>query len=622
MSRKFALVLVALLVAVPLFAAGISSTAPGHKTDNSAVAPASQAPYHRATPKAWMTLHTQDFETAMAPWTHTNGQAFPNGWDRQNSALHSTWTPPAAGSWSLWIDSDAAGSGASQADTAMSPAVATPSMDTIKFVWGHSFNYYSAADLYQVLHRTFSTGAWSAWIVDRSYTADLTPVWDSVTITDEVDSIQLGFYYQGAYGWYTAVDNVTITGFQSILAHDVKTQSIDVPATAIVPPGVAFLATMSVKNAGTNPESDFGNNYVIYDSTGTQVYGVSAPIVTPDSLQPDSVRQIAISNFTPDSMMRYQVVAWPSLAGDERHSNDTMRFNFRTFDRDMGATAIVTPAGNFTPADDVDPQATFHNYATEAADFDAHFQIYDGTASLVYDQTVAIAGLAAGADTTITFPTWAAPHAAGTYSMMAYTVMTFDLDAGNDTATGSYNCAFMGWTALDPTGSNAIQWPGFCTDGSLMYIVGGISSSTLYNYVQVYDPVAGTWSQPTTMPTAAWRPNCAVIDGKLYVIGGMDAAFAPVALTQIYDIAGNSWSTGTVAPSPRGGCGGGVVGGRMYIVGGATSSSFPTDCPTWEYNPAADTAGGSPWPFNHLTPPDKRSGVGRGGDGAENSEKQ
>jgi hypothetical protein len=599
MSRLMLAALVLLLVCSLAGAAGNriqSSAQRATKTDTGIQPiPASQAPVVRSTPKAWMTLHTQDFETAMEPWTHTNGLAFPSGWDRQSyeNSGHATWACPSSGSWSMWIDSDA--DGGLVTDDAWSPAIATSGYDTIKAVFANSFNYFAAGDNYQVMHRTFSTGTWSAWTVDRNYTADVLPSWDSISVIGPVDSFQLGFYYTADYGWYVAVDNITITGFQSMLAQDVKPVSIDTPATVVVPPSVAFHGFWTIKNVGTGPASDFTTHYNIYDSTGALLYGPSGSITTPDTLFPDSTRQFSgVADFTPDSLMRYQVEVITDLAGDLRPENDTMRFSFRTYDRNVGATAILAPGALLAPNATIAPSATYHNFATEAATFNAYFRVDFGGVP-VYTENTTITDLAPGADTTITFPDWAAPHDAGAHQLYAYTYQDLDVNPANDTVQQSIMVAFMGWTALTPTAAVPAQWPGSCTDGEKLYIVGGLyPSSTASNYVQVYDTTTG-WSQLTTLPTAVVAPSCAVIAGKLYVVGGVDAAFAAQSYTQIYDIAGNSWSAGTAPVSARGGSSGGVVDGKMYIVGGMTSGSFPTDCPTYEYDPAADTASGTPW---------------------------
>jgi len=66
---------------------------------------------------------TWDFETGWQGWTNTNGNVFPQAWGVMASNLNgASWVCPSAGDSSLWIDSDAAGSGGYLLeDTALSP---------------------------------------------------------------------------------------------------------------------------------------------------------------------------------------------------------------------------------------------------------------------------------------------------------------------------------------------------------------------------------------------------------------------------------------------------------------------------------------------------------------------
>ena len=257
---------------------------------------------------------------------------------------------------------------------------------------------------------------------------------------------------------------------------------------------------------------------------------------------------------------------------------------------DVPASSPIEPGTPFTPT------VTVSNTGSNPeVDFWVYYSIDDGSKTEVYSASQQVSDTLQPS-TTAQFTFSDFTPAVGSYSVTAWVELAGDEYPGDDTLDFAFGASFMGWQALTPTAPVAVQWPGGCTDGQYLYSVGGlVAGSTVTGAVQVYDPVANSWSQPTTLPVALFRTNCAVIDGKLYAIGGMDAGFTAQAQTQIYDIAGNTWTTGTPPPSARGGCGGGVIDGKMYIVGGAVSGTFPTDCPTWEYNPAADTSGGAPW---------------------------
>ncbi|UCG92339.1 MAG: hypothetical protein JSV97_01105 [candidate division WOR-3 bacterium] len=123
-----------------------------------------------------------DFETGWQDWTHTNGAAFPEGWDVEPSGLHSTWTPPSAGDSSIWVDSDAAGSaGPWIQDTALSPLlVPSASMDWLKY--GFGFNRYIYSDFLEVGLKYFDGAVWAVAPL-KTYTVDTGPMWDSVDVS-------------------------------------------------------------------------------------------------------------------------------------------------------------------------------------------------------------------------------------------------------------------------------------------------------------------------------------------------------------------------------------------------------------------------------------------------------
>jgi len=84
-------------------------------------------------------------------------------------------------------------------------------------------------------------------------------------------------------------------------------------------------------------------------------------------------------------------------------------------------------------------------------------------------------------------------------------------------------------------------------DGGLVYVFGGLESGDVpVDAVQVYDPVADTWSiHPTPMPYARLGVGAANLGGgQILVCGGADLLYAH-AESWIFDVA-----TGTFTPGP------------------------------------------------------------------------
>jgi Kelch motif len=86
------------------------------------------------------------------------------------------------------------------------------------------------------------------------------------------------------------------------------------------------------------------------------------------------------------------------------------------------------------------------------------------------------------------------------------------------------------WSAESETvPSGTIGQAAVCTDGSKVYVVGGVVGSTIVSMTQVYDPTAAAgsrWSTGVNPHTTAQGDlhvrdgGCAWIGGKLYVFGG------------------------------------------------------------------------------------------------------
>jgi N-acetylneuraminic acid mutarotase len=124
-----------------------------------------------------------------------------------------------------------------------------------------------------------------------------------------------------------------------------------------------------------------------------------------------------------------------------------------------------------------------------------------------------------------------------------------------------------------PGGRNHV--PGAVLDG-MLYVLGGREGGTrdgLLARVDVYDPVARTWSQRTPMPTARGGAAAAVVRTRIAVTGGEGNAADAKGIfpqTEIYDPATNSWSTAAPMRTPRHGMGAAGIGDRFYVPAGGT----------------------------------------------------
>ena len=115
--------------------------------------------------------------------------------------------------------------------------------------------------------------------------------------------------------------------------------------------------------------------------------------------------------------------------------------------------------------------------------------------------------------------------------------------------------------------------------------------------VEMYDTRTDTWVKRRDMPRLRMDFTTAVVDGKIYVIGGRveDVPHKPIAtgLVEVYDPLINKWEKRADMPTARAGAKAEVVDGKIYVLGGqnkwrvaSLAERFNTHIE--EYNPKTD----------------------------------
>jgi len=149
-------------------------------------------------------------------------------------------------------------------------------------------------------------------------------------------------------------------------------------------------------------------------------------------------------------------------------------------------------------------------------------------------------------------------------------------------------------------------------DGKL-YLVGGIDGGS-EGRLQVYDPVANSWTTGTSMPWSGGSVSTAVIGGKLYAAGGIVSTFT-VSNCASYDPLTGTWTT--LAPMPDGGrnhTAAASDGAKLWIFGGRRAGNFPTNGydSVMVYDPLANSWEWSGDGVSTLAPlPEARGGMGK-----------
>ena len=108
-----------------------------------------------------------------------------------------------------------------------------------------------------------------------------------------------------------------------------------------------------------------------------------------------------------------------------------------------------------------------------------------------------------------------------------------------------------------------------------MFVVGGFNAAgnVIHGILDVYDPVANTWTTKAPMPTGRVGAVGAVVNGKLYVIGGSTNGSNSLTTVEVYDPVADSWTTVASMPTPRAFSAVGVANGVIYVAGGGSGAA-------------------------------------------------
>lgn len=123
-------------------------------------------------------------------------------------------------------------------------------------------------------------------------------------------------------------------------------------------------------------------------------------------------------------------------------------------------------------------------------------------------------------------------------------------------------------------------------DGALIYAIAGASSEGATTRVEIYDTRADAWSRGSAKPTAVGYVKAAMLDGLLYVPGGLDAGEQPRDVLEVYDPAEDRWESRAPLPEALGAYGLAAHEGALYLFGGRGEGGYVDSA--YRYDPQAD----------------------------------
>lgn len=166
------------------------------------------------------------------------------------------------------------------------------------------------------------------------------------------------------------------------------------------------------------------------------------------------------------------------------------------------------------------------------------------------------------------------------------------LGAGSFGAVGTtevYDPATNAWTPRASMPAGTERGSSFVgAIGNVIYVAGGLRDASVAD-VSSYDTVLDTWSGPLA-PLAVARDHgmSAVIDGKLYAIGGRAATHFP--RVDAFDPVTNSWTPRASMPTSRGGGMAAYAKGIVVVAGGENNAASANGMfeETEAYDPVLD----------------------------------
>ena len=105
----------------------------------------------------------------------------------------------------------------------------------------------------------------------------------------------------------------------------------------------------------------------------------------------------------------------------------------------------------------------------------------------------------------------------------------------------------------------------------------GLSISLLLSTMSSGQTGGGTWQDLAPMPTARQELATAVLNGKIYVIGGYDKEGNSTDTVEVYNPSTNTWASAHPIPTALNHNSAAVAAGKLYSFGGASNRTYVYD---------------------------------------------
>jgi hypothetical protein len=198
---------------------------------------------------------------------------------------------------------------------------------------------------------------------------------------------------------------------------------------------------------------------------------------------------------------------------DQFAPNNTVDGQFSVAMNDVGVAQVLAPLGTFDTSVVLTPRGEFHNWGILPATFHAYCRLLTDSGAAAYRDSITVANLQVGADTTLTFATWAKPHAAGNYSVRCSTWLSGDANTSNDTLSGTFTITSaqpeVQWLSMPPIPTKpkvknvkdggALAWGKGATDADDTGYVYAFKGNGTYEFYR-YNTISNAWLSRDSIP--------------------------------------------------------------------------------------------------------------------------
>ncbi|MHC4439988.1 MAG: Kelch repeat-containing protein, partial [Planctomycetota bacterium] len=111
----------------------------------------------------------------------------------------------------------------------------------------------------------------------------------------------------------------------------------------------------------------------------------------------------------------------------------------------------------------------------------------------------------------------------------------------------------------------------------IKFVLVGIVIIGFLSMVSVCSALDYAWTQIDNSPTPRLAPTSAVVNGKIYIIGGWTSEPDAIGISTVdeYDPASNTWTRKADMPTARSSSpSSAVVDGKIYVIGGDNEANW------------------------------------------------